>query len=249
MKSKISAVLTAALVAAATAASASTASDAGIVKAVRGSYVYRHHLRGDDVTVASQDGVVTLTGSVAAEYRKTLAEDTAAAQTGVLRVDDRLTIVETPPSSGSDAWLAAKVRTVLLFHRSVSAVETKVSAKDGVVTLTGRADSLAQKDLTTAYAGDVEGVKSVDNALKVTRRLSRRSRMERNIDDASITSEVKLTLLFHRSTSAADTRVATANGVVTLSGKAANTAQKDLSEKVASDVAGVKSVTNDIKVE
>ena len=40
------------------------------------------------------------------------------------------------------------------------------------------------------------------------------------IDDASITAQVKMTLLFHRSTSALNTKVETKHGVVTLSGRA-----------------------------
>jgi len=42
------------------------------------------------------------------------------------------------------------------------------------------------------------------------------------IDDASITAQVKMTLLYHRSTSALNTSVTTKRGVVTLGGKAKN---------------------------
>jgi osmotically-inducible protein OsmY len=68
------------------------------------------------------------------------------------------------------------------------------------------------------------------------------------IDDASITAQVKMTLLFHRSTSALDTKVETKHGVVTLSGKAGNTAEKDLASKIVNDVKGVKSVNNRMTV-
>ena len=64
------------------------------------------------------------------------------------------------------------------------------------------------------------------------------------IDDASITAQVKMTLLYHRSTSALNTKVETKRGVVTLSGKAKNAAEKDLAAKFANDVKGVKSVNN-----
>jgi len=42
------------------------------------------------------------------------------------------------------------------------------------------------------------------------------------IDDASITAQVKMTLLYHRSTSALNTSVTTKKGVVILGGKASN---------------------------
>ena len=68
------------------------------------------------------------------------------------------------------------------------------------------------------------------------------------IDDASITALVKMTLLYHRSTSALNTSVTTSNGVVTLSGKASNAAERDLATKFAKDVNGVKSVKNQMTI-
>ncbi len=135
-----------------------------------------------------------------------------------------------------------KVKTTLLFHRSVSAM-TEVNTTDGIVTLQGEATSQAQKDLTTEYAKDVEGVKDVKNEMTVSKTSKKTSRTTgEKIDDASITAQVKMALLFHRSTSAINTKVATKHGVVTLSGKAENTAEKDLVTKIVDDVKGVKSV-------
>jgi osmotically-inducible protein OsmY len=58
-----------------------------------------------------------------------------------------------------------------------------------------------------------------------------------------------MTLLYHRSTSAINTKVTTKDGVVTLHGKTRNTAEMDLATKLASDVKGVKSVVNRMIVE
>lgn len=68
-------------------------------------------------------------------------------------------------------------------------------------------------------------------------------------DDASITAQVKMILLYHRSTSALDTSVTTKNGVVTLDGKAKSADERDLAAKLVNDVNGVKSVKNLIKIE
>jgi osmotically-inducible protein OsmY len=56
------------------------------------------------------------------------------------------------------------------------------------------------------------------------------------IDDASVTGLVKMTLLYHRSTSGLRIKVDTKNGQVTLSGKAGSAAEKDLAAKYAQDV-------------
>jgi hyperosmotically inducible periplasmic protein len=67
--------------------------------------------------------------------------------------------------------------------------------------------------------------------------------------DTSITGQVKLTLLYHRSTSALNTKVETNHGVVTLCGKAKNEAEKDLVTKLVTDIKVVKSVKNQMTVE
>ena len=104
--------------------------------------------------------------------------------------------------------------------------------KDGIVTLRGEATSQAQKDLTTEYAKDVEGVKNVKNEMTVSKTSVKPDKtVGEKIDDASITAQVKMTLLSHRSTSALNTKVKTKNGVVTLSGKAKNAAEKELATK------------------
>jgi len=121
--------------------------------------------------------------------------------------------------------------------------------KDGIVTLQGDAISQAQKDLTTEYAKDVEGVKDVNNEMTVTETSKKTQTVGEKIDDASITAQVKMTLLYHRSTSAINTKVGTKRGVVTLSGKAGNAAEKDLATKLANDVNGVKSVKNLMTIE
>jgi osmotically-inducible protein OsmY len=147
----------------------------------------------------------------------------------------------------TDAWITAKVKTMLLFHRSVSAM-TEVNTTDGIVTLQGKATSQAQKDLTTEYAKDVEGVKDVKNEMTIAKTSKKTQTVGGKIDDASITALVKMTLLYHRSTSALNTSVTTKNGVVTLSGKASNAAEKDLATKFAKDVNGVKSVKNQMTI-
>jgi len=113
----------------------------------------------------------------------------------------------------------------------------------------GNAASQAQKDLTTEYAKDVEGVKEVNNEMTVTEGLKKTRSVGEKIDDASITALVKMTLLYHRSTSAIDTKVTTKNGVVTLSGKAKNETEKDLATKLVDDVHGVKNVKNRMTIE
>jgi osmotically-inducible protein OsmY len=223
--------------------------DDRIVSTAKNSYMFKTYLQDDDIKIESRDGAVTLTGIVADNFNKSLAEETVAGIPGVKSVDNRLEVKGTPPSANSDAWIRDKVKLTLLFHRSVSAGTTEVDVKDGIVTLRGDATSQAQKELTTEYAKDVEGVKDVNNEMVVSSPSKKTPTVGEKIDDASITAQVKMTLLFHRSTSAINTKVETKRGVVTLYGKASNAAEKDLATKLANDVNGVKDVKNRMTIE
>jgi osmotically-inducible protein OsmY len=222
--------------------------DNRIESSAKNSYVFKTYLQADDIKVQSEDGIVTLTGTVSEESHKSLAEETVADLPGVKSVDNNLEVKGTPPAELSDAWITAKVKTIFLFHKNVSAM-TEVSTKDGIVTLQGRADNEAQKELTTEYAKDVEGVKGVKNEMTGGTIAKKKRTVGEKIDDASITAQVKMTLLYHHSTSALNTEVKTKRGVVTLSGQAQNEAEKDLAAKYANDVKGVKSVNNRMTIE
>jgi osmotically-inducible protein OsmY len=190
-----------------------------------------------------------LTGTVAEESHKSLAENTVASLPGVKSVDNQLKVSGEQPAEHSDAWITTKVKTALLFHRHVSATGTTVYTKDGVVTLQGEASSLAQKELTTEYARDIDNVKEVKNEMTIAKTpATPKETMGDKIDDASITAQVKSSLLSHHSTSAMHTGVSTTDGVVTLSGVAKNDAEKSLVTKLATDINGVTSVINNMTV-
>ena len=132
---------------------------------------------------------------------------------------------------------------------NVSGTKTEVYVKDGIVTLKGVAASQAQKDLTTEYAKDIDGVKGVQNEIVVSTSLETRGETTgEKIDDASITAQVKGSLLWHRSTSMLNTKVSTTDGVVTVSGTAKNEAEKALVTKLATDINGVQSVVNNMTI-
>jgi hyperosmotically inducible periplasmic protein len=224
--------------------------DDRIESSARDSYVFKTFLKGDAINIQSKDGDVTLTGVVSEESRRELAKETVAGLPGVKSVDNRLEVKGTSPTPNSDAWVHEKVKTTLLFHQNVSAGTTEVDVKDGLVTLRGDAASQAQKELTTEYTKDVEGVKGVTNEMTVLKISQMTMAMVGGkIDDASITAQIKITLLYHRSTSALNTKVETKDGVVTMYGKASNAAEKALVTKLANGINGVKSVNNRMTIE
>jgi osmotically-inducible protein OsmY len=223
--------------------------DSRIESSAAKSYVFKTYLKDDSIKTVSKDGVVTLTGTVADASHKSMAENTVAGLPDVKSVNNQLLVSGEQPAEHSDTWITTKVKTALLFHRNVSGTGTSVYTKDGVVTLQGVASSMAQKELTTEYAKDIDNVKSVNNEMTIAKvPATTTPSIGDKIDDASITAQVKSSLLSHHSTSALHTSVSTTDGVVTLGGIAKNDAEKSLVTKLTTDINGVTSVINNMTI-
>jgi len=242
-------------------------------KSIKDSYTFRATL-DNHVKVDVDNGVATLTGKVQDEGQSRLAEDTASEYPGVSHVVNKIKVSD-EAKAGSDEWIAMKARSRLLVKANVSLTHTDIQVRNGMVILTGTADSQAQKELTEEYVKDLDGVKSVKNDIQVVERKAERDedkadrahdkavRAEERaedkakhdgytagdrIDDSSITAQVKYELLAHRSTSALQTHVKTVDGRVMISGDASTDAEKDLVTKLAKSVRGVQAVDNNMTV-
>lgn len=220
------------------------ASDADdrIESSFKKSYVYKTYLKDENIKISSKNGIVKLSGEVLDESHKPMAQDTVEALPGVKSVENTIVI----KNDKSDTWIKIKIQTVLAFHNNVNASKADIHVQNGVVTLKGKAVNQAQKDLTAEYAKDVEGVKEVKNEMTLAQA---DDTIGEKIDDASITAQVKMTLMMHKSTGVIRTNVTTNNGVVMLSGKAKSEAERDLVTKLAEDVQGVNNVVNKMTIE
>ena len=242
-------VATAALLSSSSALRASETDDR-IESAFTKSYVYKTYLKDEKIKISSKDGAVTLSGAVWTDSHKPMAQDTAEALPGVKSVDNKIELKGDQPAENSDTWISIKVKSALLYRRNVSGTKTEVFVKDGIVTLKGEAANQAQKELTGEYAKDIVGVKGIVNEMTVSATPVKPTETVReNIDDGSITAQVKASLLSHRATGVLRTKVETTDGVVTLSGQARNAAEKALVTKLVEDINGVKSVVNNMTIQ
>jgi hyperosmotically inducible periplasmic protein len=164
--------------------------DASITTGVKAKLAMERDLESSDITVTTENGAVTLTGTVRDAATKNAAETAARSFAGVTSVSNRLSVQSTTVASAakatgeaamatgdsaqqamSDTWITTKVKSVLLADSEAKGLDVKVDTKDGVVTLEGALDSQAAIDHVTALARDVEGVKRVNTtALTVARR-------------------------------------------------------------------------------
>ena len=69
-----------------------------------------------------------------------------------------------------DAAITAKVKTAIIGEPGLKALQINVDTANGVVTLTGTADSERSLERATQVAQSVQGVKSVENRLNLKSR-------------------------------------------------------------------------------
>lgn len=146
-----------------------------------------------------------------------------------------------------DTVITTQVKMALMKDSSTATFGTDVSTTNGVVLLQGTVQDNTERDMTTKVVAAVQGVKSVQNEMKVI--YEQTSTVGERLEDSAITTKVKMALTVHASTGALRTSVTTTDLVVTVSGKAKNKAEKELVTKVIEDVEGVKKVVNNMTVE
>jgi len=82
--------------------------DSRIESTAKKSYVFQTYLQGDDIKIASQDGAVTLTGTVADNYHKSLAEETVSRPSRCQKCGQQAEIKGAPAITNSDAYIRIK---------------------------------------------------------------------------------------------------------------------------------------------
>jgi len=151
-------------------------SDAWVQMKVKTALLYHRNVPGMGTEVDVKDGVVTLKGEAESQAQKELTTQYTQDIVGVQKVNNLMVVnpatrkpERTLGAKIDDASITAQVKTMLLLHRSTEGLKTTVKTRNGVVVLTGGAKSLAEKDLATEIASDVDGVQSVVNEMTVDR--------------------------------------------------------------------------------
>ncbi|WP_170150132.1 BON domain-containing protein [Parahaliea mediterranea] len=153
-----------------------------------------------------------------------------------------------------EAWMEGKLETALLFNRHLNNFAIDPDVDGTHVTLEGTVASDIDKDLAEQIALSIDGIESVDNELEVKADYIERDVDEtaddfsNRVEDATLTAEVKIKLLANSNTEGLEINVDTKNRVVTLSGEVDSDAGKDLAEKIAANVDGVREVNNNLNV-
>ena len=150
--------------------------DASITSAVKSKLVWSRQADGITTDVDTKRGRVTLIGNADSKAEKDAAGRLAANTRGVVSVDNQL-VVKNPgkatagdkmkassneaKSDVSDSWITTKVKSTFMYSSNVDGSDISVNTTKGVVTLSGKVDSGAERALAIELAQNVRGVKSV----------------------------------------------------------------------------------------
>lgn len=145
--------------------------DSTITAKVKAALVDHHSIKSTDISVKTDNNVVTLSGFVESQAQAEEAVNVAKSVEGVTSVSDKLHVrdskEQTVESYAGDTATTSEIKAKLLADSSIPSRKIKVETTDGVVQLSGSVDSQAQRERAESIAKAVDGVKSVKNDLNV----------------------------------------------------------------------------------
>lgn len=149
--------------------------DAWVQSKLESSYALDDNLSALDIDTDVESGNVTLSGTVATEDQRELAEEVALGIDGVTAVDNQLMVgTDASPPEGDDgdsamrdSTLTAEVKSKLISDDSIDGGDIDVDTEGAVVTLRGRVSTEEERSRALEIAREVDDVQSVQDELVV----------------------------------------------------------------------------------
>jgi osmotically-inducible protein OsmY len=138
--------------------------------------------------------------------------------------------------------LQQDVQEAIKWEPLLHAAEIGVTAKDGVITLTGTVDSYAKKLEAEDAAKNVAGVKAVAEEITISFNGGAKH------NDTQVATEVVNAFKFNWAIPEDKIQVKVENGWITLTGEVEWNYQKDAARKTVKNLSGVKGVTNNVTI-
>jgi osmotically-inducible protein OsmY len=235
-------------------------SDGLIVTTIQSKYYGSSAVKGRDIDVDAENGVVTLTGKVDTEGAKQEAITLAKATTGVNRVEDRLTVATATdrsmarlpqPEAHSPAWITTKIQAQYFTHPGLKPWNIDVSTSPrGVVTLIGVVDNANDHAEAVKLARGTEGVTSVQDRLRVKSETAATTadKASPEVSDSVITAKIQARYFVDDEVRGRNIDVDSKDGVVTLRGTVNSYSERLLASAIARNTDGVRVVHDQMTI-
>jgi osmotically-inducible protein OsmY len=212
--------------------------DADIATAISGELSIARGIPYSEIDVEVNNGIVTLSGSVNNILAKDRTERIASMVRGVRSIVNTIEVV---PSGRSDTQITTDVLAALAADPATEGWQIDPVVTDGIVTLTGTADSWQEKQLATKVVKGVTGVRGVENNITVSYDVTR--------SETEIQEEIEQKLQWDARVDAALIDVSVEDDTAILSGTVGSAYEKSMATADAY-VVGVQSVeTEPLEVE
>jgi osmotically-inducible protein OsmY len=151
-------------------------------------------------------------------------------------------LVSVAPAAANDTWIGTKAKIALLTADDVSGTAIDVDVKDGMITLSGKVHTAAEKARAEQVARGIDGAAGVKNMLQVVPK-SQEKAVEAT--DDQVKDKVQTALKTQGLTDVSVDSVN--NGVVMLKGKTESLGRQLAAIETAAKVPGVKRVASQIE--
>lgn len=208
-------------------------------KEVQNAIKWEPLLHAAEIGITVKDGVVTLTGTVDAYFKKTQAENATKNVAGVKAVVEKIEISYSNGFTKTDNEIASEVLKALSDSWSIPDEKVKIKVENGWVTLEGQLAWNYQREDAKATINYLAGVKGVINNIKI------KSEMYHSIEKEDIEKALQRSWAFDSN----DILVKVSGTTIILTGIVSSIYQREEAERLVWKTPGVGSVDNNLVVE
>jgi osmotically-inducible protein OsmY len=197
---------------------------------------------------ATPDGKVVLTGEVGSWAERELAGRMAKSVSGVTAVRNDLQV--RPLASRTDIDIEQEVKRLMKWDAYIEEGDIEVAVRDGVVSLSGKVASAAEKRraIALAYTAGTESVSAGQLEVEPGARTKAGQSARAVLSDEELSQAVRAMLSRDPEADADAVDVTVAKGVVTLEGEVENAKARRVALRRAAMVSGVKEVRDALTV-
>jgi osmotically-inducible protein OsmY len=192
----------------------------------------------NNIGVAVQNGVVTLTGHVASYAEKLAAERASRRVAGVRAVAEEIEVRYPSEKKTADDQIAERALKVMAWDASVPDDAISLRVERGWVTLEGSVPWYYQKRACEDAVRKLTGVAGVSNLIKVKPR----------VEAADVKDKIMAALKRNAEIEADAIRITVKDNTVTIDGKVKAWYERDLVEQAAWSAPGVASVIDRVRI-
>ena len=134
-------------------------------KDVQDALHWERELKGVEINVSANEGIITLTGIVDNYGRKIKVEQVVKSVAGVRAIIEKIVVKPGGEIEKSDDELAKDVLNALKWNWEIPNDRVKVKVENGWITLEGETEWAYQREAAQITITKVEGIKGITNAI------------------------------------------------------------------------------------